>query len=273
MLKFTPRYVMFVGDIHGCIDHWKTLGEIAKDHDIDAVVQVGDFGYWEHQPEGYDYLDSLEHIMPCQLFFIDGNHDNHPLLWERYKYSQYGPFMSVRENVTYIRRGGVWAWNDVAFMAMGGGFSIDWEWRVNLRKTKGLEVWWATEEIAEHELAAALEAGAFMPPDIMITHDAPDGCPMDQLSSIKNLRADLEAHSGAHRAKIGHLVRQLAPKALVHGHYHKRLNYTLPYADTYCVSLGCEPQSLGGATVEDSYTVVDLEEVRQNMERMDEVIG
>ena len=259
------RHVMFVGDIHGDIDHWLRLVEVAKDHHIDVIVQVGDFGYWEHTKEGSHYLTVLNKILPCDLYFIDGNHDNHPLLWEKYRLNQAGPFMTVRSNIYYIQRGAAWTWGGVAFMGMGGAFSVDYEWRIRTQEAKGIELWWATEEIRTQDMYAAETSTAFVSPDILITHDAPDGAPIDRLAGIANLREDLEARSKVNRDKVKTLVQMTKPRVLIHGHFHTRLDYTLDYADAHCVSLGCEPSHLHRAPVEDSYVITDLELVRENV--------
>lgn len=266
--------LMFLGDIHGSIDHMVNISDIAKYEKIDKIIQVGDMGFWEHEAGGVAFLDSLRDILPCPLYFIDGNHDNHPLLWS--KYEKHGHLSTVRHNIFYIHRGAVWVWNDVSFLAMGGAFSIDLEWRQKLYESRGIESWWSTELITDDDVDVALKSAANLPPDIMLTHDAPDGCPMHKLSGIQNLRKDLEERSASNRAKVGFLARQTHPKAIIHGHYHNRVNYTMSYGshpDIHCVSLGCEPQGLDGTTKEDSYIVCDLEVVRQDLDAIKHTIG
>jgi predicted phosphodiesterase len=42
--------VMFIGDTHGDLKHLQWVLDLAERLEVNHMVQVGDFGYWEHPP-------------------------------------------------------------------------------------------------------------------------------------------------------------------------------------------------------------------------------
>lgn len=155
--------IMFVGDTHGDMEFWLYLFEEAKKYPtpIKTFVQLGDFGYWEHDvmPDRYKaaleqhglhhlsliagwgaaYLDHLNECMvdmDAYIYWIDGNHENHKLLrhlygpgGSRYQSGPHGTWR-VRSNVIYIPRATAFVWGDTKFLAIGGAYSIDKEGRL-----------------------------------------------------------------------------------------------------------------------------------------------
>lgn len=155
---YDDTLLMFVGDTHGHLAQWRYLLSEAKQFDppIKHFVQVGDFGYWEHNVHedtytrlldegtsievlaedwvGPAYLDGLSQYMidnDSVCYWIDGNHENHKML--RALYAPGGPrhkgaaqgFWEIRPGVIYIPRGRTWIWGDTKFLGMGGAYSVD----------------------------------------------------------------------------------------------------------------------------------------------------
>jgi hypothetical protein len=260
--------VMFAGDTHGNINHWMRLFEIAADEQVDEIIQVGDFGYWEHTPEGVAFLDVLSLETPCLIRFIDGNHDNHPLLWSKYPYA--GGLCEVRRGVTYQKRGSVKGWDDsdAVMQFMGGAFSIDYAWRqkANLR---GPACWWPEEIITDDEIRQGRESAAWFDKiDILVTHDVPSGAPLGRLTNL-TLSNTLETQAQYNRRQLLKLVKATKPKLLIHGHYHTRLDYFMHYTDLNgeeqrldCIGLSCDPESHHKhGPMEESYVIRDLEDL------------
>ncbi len=51
-----PRRVLVAGDIHGNVSWIRRLCDLAQQHDCDAILQLGDFGFWPHHPDGARFI-------------------------------------------------------------------------------------------------------------------------------------------------------------------------------------------------------------------------
>src|SRR4051794_7894659 len=160
--------ILVAGDVHRKGAWFGELCRAAQEQDADVILQVGDFGYWEHKAVGVDFLDEVEgHLAALgrDCVWIDGNHENHAMLR-----AAYGPgpdgFVPVRQRLSYAPRGHRWTWDGVGFMALGGAPSFD-QWM----RTPG-ESWWPEETVTDDEAATAVAGG---PVDVLVSHDCPAG--------------------------------------------------------------------------------------------------
>jgi len=282
--------IMFLGDVHGNINHMVKICEVAKSEDVDEIIQVGDFGYWEHTKDGVAYLDVLANILPCALRFIDGNHDNHPLLWSKYhnaggasvirSKSHYAGKPSVTRDmkpvIQYQHRGSVRGYpfnavdvtDGVTMQFMGGAFSVDISYRQRMNR-QGNMCWWPEEMITDAEIADAKSAACWFDGiDVLVSHDVPSGAPLGRLTNL-TLNKTLEDESRRCRRQLLEVVRATKPKLLIHGHYHTRLDYSMEYRDLEgndeeldCIGLSCDPESHHSfASIEESYVILELEDL------------
>lgn len=100
--------ILFVGDTHGSFAQVAYALLTAHSVGVDTVIQVGDFGYFEHLDDGILFLDQIEQLpadlgSQMTLFFIDGNHECHPRL-AQYPLDRDG-LRPVRPNLFHIPRG------------------------------------------------------------------------------------------------------------------------------------------------------------------------
>lgn len=217
--------LLLVGDTHGNDRFFAQMCKAAVDQNCQAILQLGDFGYWEHYPQGAGFLKWCQRKLAeagLECYWLDGNHENHPLLW-----STYGPggnkhkptkegFWQIRSNLFYLPRGHRWTWDGVDFLALGGAYSIDKEWR------KEGSSWWPTEMITDEDVQTASAGGKA---DVIVSHD----CPVSvDIPSIQGYR--LYPESSINRQKLEEVVKATRPYFLVHGHYHDRYSsrLTLP---------------------------------------------
>lgn len=274
---------MFLGDVHGNVNHMMRIFEIAEAEEVDEIIQVGDFGYWEHTKEGVAFLDVVADNTPCPVRFIDGNHDNHPLLWG--KYQEYGGRSVVRLRphyankpsftrdmkpvIQYQKRGSVRGYSNsgrgLTMQFVGGAFSIDLRWRQKANR-RGNECWWPEEMITDEEVLHAQEAACWFDSiDVLVAHDVPSGAPLGRLTNL-TLSKELEAEARRNRRQLLEIVRAVRPKFLIHGHYHTRLDYFMEYEDLNgtvqrldCIGLSCDPESHHSfANMDESYVIRDL---------------
>lgn len=157
-----PSTILVSGDLHGDPQHTLYAFQTAFQAGADAIVQVGDFGYWEHMNGGDAFLDLCSHLATendLPLYWVDGNHENHT--WLRRIYGPGGArhkptpegFWEIRPGVYYVPRGTRWVWNDVHLMGLGGAYCVAPETKV---LTTDL-IW--------------VEAGSLVPDDKLIAFD------------------------------------------------------------------------------------------------------
>jgi hypothetical protein len=279
-----PTAILVAGDWHGDPQHAGYIMERAINQDVQAIVQVGDFGYWEHMNGGAEFLDwcsdiAIQNAMP--IYWIDGNHENHTMLravygpgGERHDPTPEG-FWQIRPGLFYIPRGTRWEWNGIKMMGLGGAYSVDKDYRLRrtaqlvanaheknqYRRRAGAPVepfdpasfamWWPEEEINDEELAHAIGDGE--PVDILFTHDKPKSA-----NPPWNRKAYPECQPNA--ARIQTVVESLHVKMVVHGHLHFRYTDYIHNGteDGYCVVEGLDCNAEAEGNPERSWMRVEL---------------
>ncbi len=206
-----PPLVAVAGDWHGDTIWAAAVVDAAADAGASVVVQVGDFGF-----DGLTasrYLDTLQAVCEkrgMEVWWVDGNHEDHPLIIGMTLDRPGQPF-PVRERVFYLPRGQRWTWHGRTWVAVGGAASVDRALRI-----PGVD-WWPEEELTDSQASRIAEAG---PADVMVCHDVPAGVPV----SLPPWRREWDlvdlARSDAHRARLQRVVDVVQPKLILHGHLH-----------------------------------------------------
>ena len=126
------RRALIVGDMHGNLSSWvRTVLPTARANAVDAIIQVGDFGYgWD---EGW-YLQQLDELADQKLadpliFWFDGNHENFDRLEAAGAFPNHTEPVQTSARTWYLPRGYVWTWSGVRFMALGGAYSVNKPYR------------------------------------------------------------------------------------------------------------------------------------------------
>lgn len=174
----------------------------------DYVIICGDFGgVWDHSAEEVYWLKWLNQ-KPFTTLFIDGNHENFPLLYSFPEVEFYGARAhKIADSIFHIMRGQVFEINGVKIFTMGGASSHDKEYR------KEGKSWWQEELPSDEEYNEALKNldKNSWNVDLVITHCAPD--------SIQKEVADWYEHDKL--TNFLEIVKQyLIFKKWYLGHYH-----------------------------------------------------
>ena len=165
--------------------------KIKKD---DCLIITGDFGaIWDGNGKDDKLLNKYAKL-PFTILFIDGNHENFDKVYE-YPVEDWngGKIHKIRENVFHLMRGQIFTIEDKTFFTMGGGTSIDKEWRLQYEKEnsykKPVKIWWEQEIPSNEELSAGIvklkEYNNKV--DYIITHTVPDIFMVDYLNFVKEM--------------------------------------------------------------------------------------
>lgn len=222
-----------------------TLFAAAHREEADRIFVVGDFGYWPRRKDGKFFLEELEKCAKAHdlmIYFLDGNHEDHWALRELLNKKDIEGFYIVSDHIRYAPRGHRWNWFGVRFLALGGAYSIDRNWRVI-----GESFFW--EEVLDDD---DVKNAGTDEVDIMLTHDIPAGIDMQTLMTIRGREFSIINESYRNTMRVREVVDKVNPLLLFHGHYHINYSQKLDNDLTTVVGLSCDGSG------KDSYQVIDL---------------
>lgn len=148
--------IYITGDTHGSYDisklNTKNFPEQKNLTKKDYLIICGDFGLvWDNSKEE-KYWQKWLNNKNFTTLFVDGNHENHFQLNE-YEVKEWngGKVHFVQDNVIHLMRGQVFSIDGYKIFTMGGGTSIDKQFRVEGK------TWWAEEIPSKEELSEGLD--------------------------------------------------------------------------------------------------------------------
>ncbi len=257
--------LFIAGDTHGNTQFWTDyLLPQANRLRVDAIVQVGDFGFWTHvRPVGDEFLDAVNdaacaaHVI---IHVVHGNHDNWSKIMADYGHRRDDEgFVIVRSHILYIPQGHIWTWDGLRMRAFGGAYSVDKDWRlkVEAKRQRALRIewedqlargdapaecpsaagtlWFPDEEMTDADFAQLMIDDA-QTVDVIFSHDTPRGS--DPKCDLKNIP---ECHPNQDRLQLA--LETLTPRFWFHGHLHHR--YQDEVGITTVIGLACDNDAGG----------------------------
>lgn len=208
-----PAIVALAGDWHANTDFAVESIRHALRGGADAIVHLGDFGFRFDRA----YLAALDQALgPTPLYFIDGNHERFPWLYD-HPIDERG-VRPISRRVAHLPRGARWTWRGRTWLALGGAHSVDRLWR------QPGEGWWPQETLTLDDVRRAVAPGAA---DVLVCHDAPAGIPVPHTYPEGTFPAADEAAGEAHRNLVRAVVDGTWPRLIAHGHFHQHYRSTL----------------------------------------------
>lgn len=211
--------IMVLGDMHGSLESCNLALERSKHHDYSKIVQVGDFGLWDHLARGVTFLDNLNESLRKygrKMYAIGGNHEN----WDHWNWyvenmapDKYG-FRIIRSHIALAPRVHRWKWDDRKFLGVAGAASIDKDIRLEDERYGGPKQWWWQEQITDEEVASV----GTVKTDYLITHDCSNQTPFG-FRIIPNMDSQI------HRQRIDQVLKQSRPDLHFHGHMHRKYDW------------------------------------------------
>lgn len=232
--------LLIIGDTHGNTGWVRFyIYPVALVVGADAIVQLGDFGAWEHTSAGLDFMNEVGDAAQdagIPLYWLHGNHDKHSLTTELYKSDQRG-FLSCRERVFYIPQGHSWQWEGVRLRSFGGAYSVDKQWRVQADRQRGRTeyLWFPEEEMSDGEMTRLL-AVDHGKKEIILSHDKP-------FSSKPGWNRKDIAACIPNQMRLEQALRVHKPDWWLHGHLHFFYRDVLRGADYQTEVIGLDPDS------------------------------
>lgn len=226
--------ILVAGDTHG--KEYALLPKIRKARElgIQKVLQVGDFGLWDHTFAGVQFLDAVQAAAEeaqLTVHAIGGNHEN----WDHWEWyvknlpTSHGWAM-VRSRIALAPKVHTWKWNSKRFVGAGGGVSIDKDF-YRLPKEAGTyrdeygrihpatgprTMYWPNEQLTDGDVLTI--KGFHQSPDYLVTHDCSNRTPWKD-----RLKPDMD--SQMHRQRIDEVLRVTQPKLHFHGHMHTKYDW------------------------------------------------
>lgn len=231
-----PSTVAFAGDWHGngrwaqeAIRHAAKLG-------ADAIVHLGDFGWWVEGAQTHQYLECVARTLAefgLPLYWVDGNHEDHGRIAGALEVSGGQPWSDERyPNIVHLPRGFRWDWHGKTWLAMGGAHSVDRVARIPGKS------WWDAEHISDEEIDRAIGGGRV---DILVSHDCPGGVPIPGIGdddvdpyvegTAKGFPPSEIIAAREHRDRLRRVCDAVRPWVIFHGHYHWMYRDVLRYPD------------------------------------------
>lgn len=208
--------IWVTGDTHGNIDSWKLNTEDFKNKvkPEDYILICGDFGHiWNGSVKEQMTLDTFDKRVGTYLF-IDGNHENHPLI-NNYPVEEWngGLVHRIRPSIIHLMRGQVFNIEGKTIFTMGGATSIDKDWRI-----PG-ESWWPEEMPSDEELLTGEQNLDKVKWDVdyVVTHAAPNNTHDDVLGKFQTKKHDKLT------TYLQTIDDKLTYKKWYFGHYHEDL--------------------------------------------------
>jgi len=184
--------LVFIGDAHGMIDALlRLIGGYPR---TARIFQLGDLGLGfgtTHLPERGPHFR-----------WIRGNHDDPA---------------KCRAHPNYL--GDFGYLSELKLFYLGGGFSIDHEWRKNYMRGGNPPVWWPDEELSPEELEQAEALFAERRPKIVISHECPSSVATILLQESGSGFDGIGDHSRTARS-LQRMFEMHRPRHWIFGHYH-----------------------------------------------------
>lgn len=235
--------IAFVGDWHANLEWSVSVAGALREEGCDAIVSVGDFGYWPRRSSKSAFIPYLsKYLQSTPLYFVDGNHEDHTSL-DALPIQDDG-FRAITQNIFHVPRGHSWNWDGVQFLGLGGAVSL------NKARLKREYTWFAREKITPVEAMRAIAAGLRHPVDVMLTHETVkfrDDYQVPNIASRESLPQDALLESDAQQELLTNVVSTIRPRRLVHGHHHRRYDAAVRLSnghDLHVIGLGADRTSV-----------------------------
>ena len=220
--------LLLLGDVHGVGNCLARAINLTQEWNLDAIFQVGDFGYWPRSGTTRNSYIAMAAESPVTIYWLPGNHedwDDYEAVLETLNRDAHG--FGIWGSMRISPKVNSWIWDGWRFGVLAGAYSVD-------RSLRTLGESYFEQELPEFSDVDKLPDKV----DVLLTHEAPMNLAVAHgwgpLPKAWKVDWDLSNQS---QNVIKAAMEKTRPNLLVHGHWHIRLNYWVPGFDTYCQCL------------------------------------
>jgi predicted phosphodiesterase len=215
--------IIVCGDVHGnWYDLKVVLDQAVRKYNVDACIQVGDFGFY---PNTFDRYRNMKFCVP--IYVIDGNHENHEWLKRSISKGESNTWKDAH-NIFFISRGSTMVFDNIKMGFMGGAMNVD-------SKQYGSSKKRTTNYPLNVEIKEAINAfNSFGKLDFLFTHSCPHSIGVGMHGSLRfveDIEKYIEIPFGVSTGKIEdcgeHSLLNLwnglveKPTNVLFGHFHQ----------------------------------------------------
>lgn len=173
--------ILYAGDIHGSAADLQKILDYAFTSNVDAVVQVGDFGFFwpnDRTPAMDKFIAERINNWKIPVYTCGGNHDNWNFILEKERMLLSAGFpreafeIIPGSGIFYVPRGSIVSIAGIKHLFIGGAESTDKEYR------KPNISWWSDEEPNQDDFKLFAKNLNEEQPEVIISHDAPLRVPL-----------------------------------------------------------------------------------------------
>jgi len=213
--------IYVTGDCHGIFHrlsfkNWPLSRQLSKE---DCVIVAGDCGLIFHPAQTPDEIWWTKWLKtrPFEIYYIDGNHDNHWLLNELPREQRFGGMVGkIADNIYHLRRGEIYEIQGKKILTFGGATSID-----KNRRVAGVS-WWP-EEVPNYgdmdHCLDSMEKHNYRV-DYVIAHTCPQA-----LAPVIAGRGGFIPHDDPTQRMLDHITMACKFDHFFCGHFHEDVNY------------------------------------------------
>lgn len=215
------------GDCHQDYAKLFTLAERVDLTYDDYIIILGDMGlFWRKDRSDSNLLiEKLEEMVKCNIWFIDGNHENFDLL-NQLPIDEQG-FRIVSPHIRWIPRGTVFMANGKRCLAIGGADSVD-----KFRRTPHLS-WWKEEQITQEEVSKIITENKDKHFDYVFSHAAPRKIVHEYRAYLCTLHLDDDSLDHTSEEMLQQIADNISCDHHWFGHYHVDLALDNKYSCLY----------------------------------------
>jgi len=206
--------IAILGDTHCNADFVLNAIQACVENGVGTIYQLGDFGYFPKDDRGQMFLQIINKSLQrnnIKLYWLGGNHDDYNDI-EANEWRYANDFCMVRPNIFYIPDGHSWEVSGVKFVSVGGGTSIDKDYRI-----KGVS-YFPQEFVSQRAVDRAIGNETA---DVLLTHECGKQPSDHQWNHRKaDLSSDIVTMIDQDDRRIAEVRAQLKPQIQYHGHHH-----------------------------------------------------
>lgn len=205
------------GDCHQKFDKIYNFIFKMKLNENDNIIVLGDMGlFWRYDKQDSDMIiDFYEDMFKCNLYFIDGNHENFELLKRIPIIDDLG-IGKVSKHIFYIPRGTIMDFENKKCLFIGGADSLD-----KGRRTENLS-WWKDEQITQENIDS-IPAAHY---DYVFSHCCPRSVLENDKAILTDPRFDQDVIDHTSEDKLEELKNKITFDKWGFGHYHQDVHLT-----------------------------------------------